>query len=227
LNAVAHYSQNYNNAFWDGTEMIYGDGDGVLMSPLSLALDVVAHELTHAVTQYTSALVYQNQPGALNEAMSDILGSSCEAWKAGGVSSKTWMIGEDIWKPATPGEAMRYMNNPTKDGVSSDYYPERYLGTKDKGDVHWNSGIANLAYYLVVQGGRHPRAKTNFTVTGIGIDKARAIFYRADSQYLSSNSAFADARAATAQAAADLYSAAEVSTVNWAWATVGVGDAPQ
>lgn len=227
LISTVHYSKNYDNAYWDGTQMVYGDGDGTQMTSLSKSLDVTAHELTHAVTEYSANLAYQNEPGALNEAMSDIMGASTESWsRNNAVDSKTWMLGEDIWTPGVSGDALRYMDDPAKDGESKDYYPTRYTGTQDYGGVHINSGIANLAFKLLVTGGTHPRNKTTVQVTGIGIAKAREIFYRALTQYMTSNTNFAGARAATKQAATDLYGATVALSVEQAWAAVGVGSAP-
>lgn len=228
ITSTAHYSSNYVNAYWNNSQLVFGDGDGVNSGPLGGALDVVAHELTHAVTSYESNLTYQNESGALNEAWSDIFAASAEAWVDGGVNSNTWKLGEDVWTPGTSGDALRYMNNPTQDGGSYDYYPERYTGSSDNGGVHSNSGIANLAFYLLVQGGTHPRGKTSNTVPGIGITKAEQIFYRANTTYMTSSTNFAGARTATAQAAADLYgsSSAEVDAVHEAWCAVGVPGCP-
>lgn len=226
LVSSVHYGHNYDNAYWDGVQMVYGDGDGWSTGPLAV-MDITAHELTHAVTEYTADLVYQNEPGALNEAMSDILGAAAESYARGGtVDAKTWMIGEDCWTPGTPGDALRYMADPVKDGQSTDYYPTRYQGTEDYGGVHLNSGIANLAFKLLVTGGKHPRNRTTVQVTGIGMEKAQAIFYRALTQYMTSTTNFAGARAATKQAATDLYGASAALAVEQAWAAVGVGSAP-
>ncbi len=231
LTSSVHYSRNYVNAFWNGTQMVYGDGDGTQSSALTV-LDVVAHELTHAVTDLSSDLIYSNESGALNEAMSDIFGASIEAYRDGAVSANTWKIGEECWTPATPGDALRYMNDPAAAG-DYDYYPTRYTGTSDNGGVHWNSGIANLAFNLMVSGGTHPRGKTSNVVPALdasnsyaSILKGAAIFYRANTVYLTPSSTFADARSATAQAAADLYGASEIASVNEAWTAVGVGPAP-
>ena len=222
ITSTVHYSNNYVNAFWNGTQMVYGDGDGVNASPLSEALDVVAHELTHAVTSYSANLIYQNESGALNEAMSDIMAAVIEYDFDGGViTADTWKVGEDIWTPGTAGDALRYMDNPTADGQSYDYYPERYTGTGDNGGVHINSGIANLAFYLMVEGGTHPRNKTTINVPSIGMDKAAAIFYRALTVYMTSTTNFEGARTATAQAATDLYTTTEVDAVHAAWDAVG------
>jgi len=212
----------YNNAYWNGQQMAYGDGDGNVFRELGFALDVVAHEFGHGVTTNESNLIYRNESGALNEAWSDILAAGVEAWKSGSISEKTWLLGEDIYTPNTPGDALRYLNNPTKDGSSRDYYPERYTGTADAGGVHINSGIANLAFYLLVEGGKHPRNKTNITVPSIGINKAEQIFYRAQTTYLTPSSNFEAARNATAQAASDLYGDTEADAIHLAWDAVGV-----
>lgn len=222
--STGHYGSSYNNARWTGTQMYYGDGDGTSFGPFGHGLDVVAHELTHGVTQNESMLVYENEPGALNEALSDIFSAAVETWFDGGVTADTWKLGEDIYTPATAGDALRYMDNPTRDGSSKDYYPERYVGTSDYGGVHWNSGIANLAFQRLVAGGGHPRYKNHFGVSAIGMSKAEAIFYRAQTEYLTSTSDFQAMRAATLRAAEDLYGAgsAERQSVNMAWCMVGV-----
>jgi Zn-dependent metalloprotease len=224
-----HYSTSYNNAYWNGSQMVYGDGDGSQFAPLSKALDVDAHELTHAVTERTAALAYSNESGALNEASSDIMGNSVEAWakNAGTPNANTWKVGEDIYTPATSGDALRYMNNPTADGYSKDYYPERITGTADHGGVHGNSGIANLAYYLMVIGGSHPRAKTSVVVTPLSatsstsLDMGQRIWYRALTTYWTSTTGFSGARTGTVQAATDLYGATAAASVTQAWDCVG------
>lgn len=229
LISSVHYLTNYNNAFWNGSQMVYGDGDGSQFAPLSKALDVDAHELTHAVTERTANLTYSNESGALNEATSDILGSSCETYtkNAGVPNANTWLLGEDIYTPGTSGDALRYMNNPTLDGYSKDYYPERITGTADNGGVHGNSGIANLAYYLMVMGGAHPRAKTTVVVTPLSatpstsLDMAQRIWYRALTVYFTSSTNFSAARTGTVQAATDLYGATAAATVTAAWDCVG------
>ncbi|HEV7425232.1 MAG TPA: M4 family metallopeptidase [Thermoanaerobaculia bacterium] len=230
IKSSAHYSSSYNNAFWNGTQMVYGDGDGTQFIALSRALDVDAHELTHAVTERTANLTYSNESGALNEATSDILGNSCEAYSLNGgtPNANTWKVGEDIYTPGTAGDALRYMNNPTQDGSSKDYYPERFTGTTDNGGVHSNSGIANLTYYLMVMGGTHPRAKTAVNVTPLSatsstsLDMAQRIWYRALTVYFTSSTNFQGARTATVQAATDLYGAAAAATVTSAWDCVAV-----
>src|SRR5204863_1323032 len=189
----------------NGSRLGYGDGDGTSFAPLSKALDVDAHELTHAVTERTANLTYSNESGALNEATSDILGNSCEAYtnNGGTPNSNTWKVGEDIYTPGTAGDALRYMNNPTQDGSSKDWYPSRYTGTSDNGGVHSNSGIANLAYYLMVIGGTHPRSMSTVTVTPLSatsstsLDLAQRIWYRALTVYFTASATFSSARTGT------------------------------
>ncbi len=228
LKASVHYSTRYNNAYWNGSQMVYGDGDGTQFIALSRDLDVDAHELTHAVTERTANLVYSNESGALNEATSDILGNSCEAYTENGgtPNANTWKVGEDIYTPGTSGDALRFMNDPAAAG-DYDYYPTRYTGTADNGGVHTNSGIANLAYYLMVMGGTHPRGKTSVNVTPLSTTSSTSlsmgakIWYRALTVYMTSTTGFSGARTATANAATDLYGAAAAATVNQAWDAVG------
>ena len=221
-----HYSRNYVNAFWNGTQMVYGDGDGVQSSPLTV-LDVVGHEITHAVTERSSGLTYANESGALNEAMSDIFGAAIESYRDGAVSANTWKVGEECWTPGTPGDSLRQMDDPALYG-DYDYWPTRYTGTSDNGGVHWNSGIANLAFALAVKGGTHPRGKTSVVVPALSsnsltsIQMAAAIFYRANTQCLTAGSTFQDASGCTQQAASALYGSAAASTIAAAWAAVGV-----
>jgi Zn-dependent metalloprotease len=216
--------------------MVYGDGDGKMFLDLSLALDVTAHELTHAVTSKTSALVYKDESGALNEAMSDIFGATTSAWVESGGSAagspatvtptaETWKIGAKAAGPTLMGGALRFMNNPTADKQSKDNYAERFLpGSSDNGGVHSNSGIANLTYYLLSEGGRHPRNKTATVVPGIGLDKAQRIFYQTNTKLLVSSATFQVARFSSAQAATNLYGrcSREWQSVHMAWDAVGV-----
>jgi len=230
LIGTVHVGTNWVNAYWNGTQMVFGDGNGTDSTYLSKALDIVAHELTHAVTDRTADLAYQNESGALNEAMSDIFAAGAEAYKDGSANADTWKIGEDAWTPATSGDALRYMNNPTADGYSADYYPERLYpsctpsSSNDYCGVHGNSGIGNLAFYLLSQGGTHPRGKTAINVPGVGIAKAEQIFYRAlTTGLMTSTTNFQGARNATKTAAEQLYgtAAAEVTAVTACWDAVG------
>ncbi|WP_426450198.1 M4 family metallopeptidase [Paenibacillus sp. S-38] len=211
LNSTVHYSVSYNNAFWNGAQMVYGDGDGSVFKPLSGALDVVAHELTHAVTEYSAGLIYQNESGALNESISDIFGAMLD--------SADWLMGEDVYTPGTPGDALRSLSNPAANG-DPDHYSKRYTGTADNGGVHTNSGINNKAAYLLAQGGTH----YGVSVQGIGRAKTGKIYYRALTVYLTSSSNFRNMRQAAIQAASDLYgsTAPEVASVKAAYTAVGV-----
>jgi thermolysin len=216
LKSTVHYSRNYNNAFWNGSQMVYGDGDGDVFYPLSGALDVVAHELTHAVTEYTCDLIYQNESGAINEALSDIMGTRVEFYYN---DNPDYLIGEDISGPGLGSVALRSMADPTLMG-DPDHYSVRYTGTQDNGGVHINSGIINKAAYLMAEGGTH----YNVRVTGMGIDKTAEVFYRCMTNYLTSSSDFSTLRNTAIQAASDLYgsSSAEVTTVIAAFNAVGI-----
>ncbi|MGK0366891.1 MAG: bacillolysin [Thermoproteota archaeon] len=216
--STVHYKKDYVNAFWNGTQMAYGDGDGVRASNLAGGFDVIAHELTHAITTNTSNLIYRNESGALNEAFSDIMATYAESVFQ--PRKFDWMIGEDIWTPATEGDALRYMNNPKKDGRSYDFYPTRYTGSGDNGGVHLNSGIANLAFYLLSEGGKHPRLGGE-AVKGLGIEKAIHLFYNTFTKRLTRSSQFIDARKSMLKEAKALGDAA-VQSVKDAWSTVGV-----
>ena len=226
IKSTVHYSSSYVNAFWNGSQMVYGDGDGVQSDPLT-TLDVVAHEFSHAVTDHSADLIYSDESGALNEATSDIFAAAIEAGVDGQISNDTWKIGEDCWTPGTAGDALRYMNDPQAAG-DYDYYPTRYTGSSDNGGVHWNSGIANLFFYLLVEGGTHPRGTTNVNVSGIGMQDAASIWYRALTVYMTASTNFGEARAHTASACGDLFggSAAQCAAVDDAWDAVGVGAPP-
>ncbi|PEE39256.1 M4 family metallopeptidase [Bacillus pseudomycoides] len=216
LKSTVHYGSNYNNAFWNGSQMVYGDGDGYTFTSLSGGLDVIGHELTHAVTEYSSNLIYQNESGALNEAVSDIFGTLVEYYDN---RNPDWEIGEDIYTPGQSGDSLRSMSDPTKYG-DPDHYSKRYTGSSDNGGVHTNSGIINKAAYLLANGGTH----YGVTVNGIGKEKVGAIYYRANTQYFTESTTFSQARAGLVQAAADLYGAnsAEVTAVKQSYDAVGV-----
>ncbi|MCP3137646.1 M4 family metallopeptidase [Pyxidicoccus xibeiensis] len=218
LISSVHYGNNFVNAFWNGTQMVFGGGDGVKSENLARSLDITAHEWTHAVIQRTANLAYSGEPGGLNESMADVFASVCESFREGGVTGKTWTIGEDVWTPNIADDALRYMSDPRRDGVSIDYYMDYYSGL----DVHYSSGIANLAFHLLSQGGTHPRGRSSVVVPGIGIGKARWIWYWALTTYMTSGTDFLGARNATRQAAADFFTLAEVAAVEKAWSAVGV-----
>lgn len=192
----AHLKRNYNNAYWNGSQVSYGDGDGTSFINFSGDLDVVAHELTHGVTEATSNLIYQNESGALNESFSDMMGTSTEFYFGSG----NWTIGEDI----TPGRnGIRNMANPSEDG-DPDNYANRYTGTADNGGVHTNSGISNYWYYLLA--------------TDIGLSAAEQIAFNGFTS-LNATADFCDARAATI-AVTTTYD----THVAAAWEQVGVTD---
>ncbi|WP_071460940.1 M4 family metallopeptidase [Bacillus massilinigeriensis] len=216
LKSTVHYSKNYNNAFWNGSQMVYGDGDGTNFAPLSGSLDIIAHEISHAVTDNTSDLIYQNESGALNEALSDIFGTLVEYYDN---RNPDFDMGEDVYTPQKSGDALRSMSDPAKYG-DPDHYSKRYTGSEDNGGVHTNSGIINKAAHLMSQGGTH----YGVTVKGIGNDKMGAIFYRANTVYYTASTNFSQAKAGAVQAAKDLYgtTSPEVETVNAAFNAVGV-----
>jgi bacillolysin len=209
IKSSVHFGTSYNNAYWNGAQMVDGDGDGTRFKALSAALDVVGHEFTHAVTERTANLEYRSQSGALNESMSDIFGYLIE-----GVVSD-WQMGEDCYTPSTAGDALRDLKTPTlygqPDNMSSYVVsPETEAG--DWGGVHTNSGIPNKAFYLVAST-INDNAKTS------------KIYYRALTTYLTATSQFADARATLLQAATDLYGAngGEYTAVANAFTQVGIG----
>ena len=165
LDGYVHYGKAYNNAFWDGREMIFGDGDGKLFTDFTGALDVIAHELGHGVTQFTAGLEYHNQQGALNESMSDVFGSMVKQWALGQDAAKAdWLIGDRIFTPKVKGDALRSMKAPgtayddpqmgrDPQPAHMDHYDK--LPDTDEGDwggVHINSGIPNRAFYLAATG---------------------------------------------------------------------------
>ncbi len=226
LISTVHYSRNYVNAYWDGTQMVYGDGDNSTSISLAIDADVTTHELTHAVTERTSNLTYSGQSGGLNEGMSDIFAAYCQSYKDSLGNGGTWtttnevfMIGEAIWTPGTSGDALRYMYDPKKDGASLDYAPDFTSST----DVHYSSGVPNLAFTLLSRGGTHPRGKTTVNVTGIGTDKAGRIFYEANTNCLTASSNYAAAKSCTETKATALYGATVAASVTQAWEAVGVG----
>lgn len=211
LRSTVHYGSRYNNAFWNGSQMTYGDGDGSTFIAFSGDPDVVGHELTHGVTEYTSNLEYYGESGALNEAFSDVIGND--------IQRKNWLVGDDIYTPNIAGDALRSMSNPTLYD-QPDHYSDLYTGSSDNGGVHTNSGIINKAYYLLAQGGTFH----GVTVNGIGRDAAVQIYYSAFTNYLTSSSDFSNARAAVIQAANDLYGAnsAEATAAAKSFDAVGV-----
>jgi len=221
LNSYVHYDVNYDNAFWDGTRMTYGDGNGTTDNPLT-SIDIAGHEITHGLTTFTADLNYAAESGALNESFSDIFGTSIENYAR--PTNWNWFIGEDI------GGAFRSMSNPGSFGD-----PDTYFGTNwasltgpDNGGVHSNSGVQNYWYYLMVQGASGTNDNGDaFSVTGLGFNDASAIAFRNLTVYLTPTSDFSEARFFAIQSAIDLFGACtpEVETTTNAWYAVGVGAA--
>lgn len=165
LNGFVHFGVRFNNAFWDGRQMVFGDGDGKKFSNLTGSLDVIAHELTHGVTDHTAGLEYHNQSGALNESMSDVFGSLVKQWALKQSAEEAdWLIGADVFTPAIDADALRSMkapghafNNPL---FGKDPQPDRMskfihlpdTEDDDNGGVHFNSGIPNKAFFLAAVG---------------------------------------------------------------------------
>jgi bacillolysin len=228
IRSYVHYASGYVNAFWDGSRMTYGDGDGVNYGPL-VSLDIVGHEIAHGVTEYSANLVYQRESGALNESFSDIFGEAIENYATG---SNNWQMGTDIGIGGSG--AIRSMNNPNAfgdpDTYGGSYWKTPNCGTPSQSNdycgVHSNSGVQNKWFYILSQGESGTNdIGSNYNVSAIGIDKAATIAYRNLTVYLSTNSTFADARAGAIQSAEDLYGvgSAEVIATTNAWYAVGVG----
>ena len=157
LDSSVHYSRNYDNAFWDGRQMVYGDGDNIIFQRFTKSIDVIGHELTHGVTQYEAELEYQDQPGALNEHFSDVFGSLVKQRTLGQTAAQAdWLIGEGLLAKDVHGVALRSMKEPgtayDDPRLGKDPQPAHmrdYLDTdEDSGGVHVNSGIPNKAFCL-------------------------------------------------------------------------------
>ncbi len=223
IKSYVHYDVNYDNAYWNGSVMTYGDGSDTYFDALT-SLDVAGHEIGHAVCSNTADLTYSNESGAMNEGFSDIWGASIEYFAD--PNKQTWLIGEDIERRSGH-VALRSMSDPKSEGQPDTYQGINwYTGTSDNGGVHTNSGVLNYWYYLLSVGGSGTNDNNDsYTVNGIGIDKAGAIAYRTESVYLTSSSNYADARTYSIQAAKDLYGAgsAEEQAVTNAWYAVGIG----
>ncbi|WP_223635532.1 M4 family metallopeptidase [Corallococcus sp. EGB] len=225
LTAKVHYGNHYANAYWDGTTLVCGDGDSTYLAPPCTDPDIVVHEYMHAVTELTSNLVYSGQSGMLSESMSDIFAATCTSWATG-----TWSTGPDVWRiaeqaftPSDPTDALRYMDDPMLDGDSVDYAPDLVAGT----DVHYGSGVPNLAFKLLATGGVHPRGKSQVNVPAIGVEAAAHIFYYANTYVFPSNTTLDGARLGTRTAAQNLgYSTAVQDALEAAWNAVGVGLPP-
>ena len=230
LNYV-NYGQGFTNAFWDGTRFAFGGGDGFTTGPM-VAIDVVAHEFTHAITQHSANLMLANESGALNESFSDIFGTAAEFFVEG--VGGDWLKGEDvvITDPFFTGN----FADPNQNGLP-DTYVGNYWGAfadipgpeNDYGNVHTNSWVHNYWFYLLSEGGSGVNDHgTSYNVNGIGIESAAQIAYRNLTVYLTPTSGFNDARIGSIEAAKDLFgnNSDERDAVEDAWTAIGVVEPP-
>jgi Zn-dependent metalloprotease/subtilisin family serine protease len=221
--ANAHEGIAYVNAYWDGSDFHFGDGDGVDANSLAV-LDIVGHEFTHAVDEYSANLIYAGESGALNESFSDIMGTCIEfaaqpdgranyPGKTAGTAD--WLCGEDSWLAST---ALRDLRNPQRFGQ-----PSRYKGTywDPYEEVHQNDGVQNFFFYLLCEGGSGDNDGINYTVTGIGITNGAQVAYRALTVYCVPDTGYREVRSAWASAAEDL-NTNWVRSVETAWNAAGM-----
>jgi Zn-dependent metalloprotease len=227
LDASVHYGVAFNNAFWNGKQMVFGDGDGVIFRDFTVCLDVIGHELTHGVTEHECALIYENQSGALNESISDVFGSLVKQYSATPqetAANADWLIGAGLLGPTIKGEALRSMKAPgtayDDPRLGKDPQPATMADfvetADDNGGVHINSGIPNRAFYLAA--------------TGIGGNawEAPGHIWYTTLQRLSPTSDFQACANMTYAVAGELYGSGEQKAVKNAWAEVGLtaGAAP-
>ncbi len=222
LDSTVHYGTGYDNAFWNGEQMVYGDGDGQIFRSFTSSLDVIAHELTHGVTQFEANLAYQGQSGALNESMSDVFGVLVKQYQLDQTAQQAdWLIGADLLMPSVKGKAIRSMKEPgtayDDPILGKDPQPGHmgaYVKTvEDNGGVHINSGIPNRAFY-----------ETAIRLKGRAWLKAGPVWYLALTRYLRANASFRDAVNATVKAAGEIHgsNSAEQKAVREGWAAVGL-----
>jgi hypothetical protein len=216
VSLTVHYGRDYDNAFWDGQQLVFGDGDGEIFERFTKPVDVLGHELGHAVTEHTAGLRYRGQSGALNESVSDVFGNVLKQWLLGQtVDQADWLVGAGLFRPGIQARGLRDMSNPGtayddpqlgKDpqGASMDQYVET---TDDNGGVHLNSGIPNRAFHLAATG-----------IGGRSWEGAGPIWYAAlTGEQVGPDTDFAGFAAATVAAAGE-----QAGTVRQAWETVGV-----
>lgn len=223
LLATVHYARDYNNAFWNGEQMVFGDGDGEVFLDFTVSVDIIGHELTHGVTQYTANLEYLGQSGALNESVSDVFGSLIKQYALGQTAGEAdWLIGSGLLAPRVQGVALRSLKEPgtayDDDVLGKDPQPahmDDYLDTTDdNGGVHINSGIPNHAFYLVAD-----------ALGGNAWEKAGQIWYDTlTGGHLSQRADFAEFARLTATAAGQRFGdgGVEHRAVLDAWQQVGV-----
>lgn len=220
LDSTVHYSRGYDNAFWDGRQMVYGDGDGKLFNRFTVAIDIIGHELTHGITQYEAGLVYWDQPGALNEHMSDVFGALVkQRLLRQTVKNADWLIGAGIFTAHVRGVGLRSIRDPgtayNDPVLGMDPQPKhmkRYINTnEDNGGVHLNSGIPNRAFYVACE-----LLNDQW--------KPGHIWYKTLCDRLKQRSAFADCARLTVAVAGELYGAnsTEQNAVKKAWGSVGI-----
>lgn len=222
LDSTVHYGRAYDNAFWNGQQMVYGDGDGEIFRPFTTALDVIGHELSHGVTQHEANLAYRDQSGALNESFSDVFGILVKQYREDQTAlDSDWIIGEGLFMPGVHAKGIRSMKAP---GTAYDdpvlgkdpqpgHMHEYVVTSEDNGGVHINSGIPNRAFYELA-----------IRLKGGAWEKAGPVWYKALTEGLRSESKFRDAVGATMKAAAELFgtNSREQKAVREAWSEVGL-----
>ena len=222
LDSTVHYGVGYNNAFWNGTQMVYGDGDGEIFERFTKCIDVIGHELSHGVTQYEAALEYEGQAGALNESFSDIFGSLVKQFSLKQkVDKADWLIGNGLFTRKVKGVALRSMkepgtayNDPTIGKDPQPGHMKNYVNTtSDNGGVHINSGIPNRVFYL-----------TATELGGYAWERAGKIWYVALTERLRERSNFQKAANITHEVASTLFGqdSREQTAVENAWNQVGI-----
>ena len=222
LDSSVHYGEDYNNAFWNGTQMVYGDGDGEIFDRFTKCLDVIGHELTHGVTQYEAALEYEGQAGALNESFSDVFGTLVKQYTLKqDVDKADWLIGAGLFAKKIKGVALRSMkepgtayNDPTIGKDPQPGHMKNYVKTSsDNGGVHINSGIPNRAFYFAAT-----------EIGGYAWEKTGKIWYVTLRDRLRENSDFQDAANFTFDVAGSLHGkgSTEQKAVLNAWNKVGI-----
>lgn len=225
LLGTVHFGDAYPNAFWDGTRMLFGDGDGELFGRMTASVDVIAHELTHGVTETSAGLAYEGQSGALNESVSDVFGSLAKQRLLGqGAAAADWLVGAGLFTAAVTGLALRSLKAPgtayDDDVLGKDPQPDHMDGyvttSEDNGGVHINSGIPNRAFYLAAT-----------ALGGLAWERAGAIWFATlTGPDLTPTVDFAGFAAATVSTAAKTFGPAEVEAVRAGWAAVGIDVPP-
>jgi Zn-dependent metalloprotease len=223
LDATVHYGEDYNNAFWNGQRMVFGDGDGELFNRFTIALDIIGHELTHGVTEDEAGLVYMFQPGALNESISDVFGALVRQRTLGQTAEQAdWLIGAGLFTENVEGVALRSMkapgtayNDPLLGKDPQPGHMKDYVNTyQDNGGVHINSGIPNRAFYLAA-----------IALGGYAWEKAGRIWYETlRDPRLQPNTRFRKFASLTTDVAGKLYgvNSTEQNAVKAAWKEVGI-----